>query len=226
MPQPTQLVRLVLTLALLCSFMLPAAQPLFAQDEPQGELSAPESVSFPGSYANRLGGTDWEPADSTVQAADAEGDGIWTLTATLPGGDYEFKVAVNGTWDENYGRDGVQGGENVPFTVPAEGGDVTFSYNRNSGEIGAQVSPPTHVEEPPPARGDGQFVSSAILHDSRSDLYRTPFGAQSVDTDVTLRLRTAANDVEGVTLITNNLGDGSGSSHAMTKVVSDGQFDW
>ena len=69
-------------------------------------------------------------------------------------------------------------------------------------------------------------MRSAILHDSRSDRYRTPFGAQPVDTDVTLRLRTAANDVESVTLVTNNLGDGSGSSHAMTKVVSDGQFDW
>ena len=97
MPRSTQLMRLALTLALLCSFMLPAAQPVFAQDEPQGELSAPESVSFPGSYANRLGGTDWEPADPTVQAVDAEGDGIWTLAATLPGGDYEFKVALNGT---------------------------------------------------------------------------------------------------------------------------------
>ena len=230
MSQNKPLLRLALTLALLCSLVLPAARPLFAQDEPQGEalnaLSAPESVSFPGSYANRLGGTDWEPADPTVQAADAEGDGIWTLAAALPGGDYEFKVAVNGTWDENYGRNGVQGGENISFTVPAEGGDVSFSYNRNSGEIGVQIAPPTQVEEPPAARGDGQFVRSAILHDSRSDRYRTPFGAQPVNTDVTLRLRTAANDVESVTLVTNNLGDGSGSSHAMTKVVSDGQFDW
>ncbi len=106
---------------------------------------APESVSFPGSYANLLGGTDWEPADPTVQAADAEGDGIWTLTVTLPGGDYEYKVAVNGTWDENYGREGAQGGENIPFTVPDEGGDVTFSYNRNTGEISIQIAPPTQV---------------------------------------------------------------------------------
>jgi glycosidase len=85
---------------------------------------------------------------------------------------------------------------------------------------------PSPAAEPPAARGDGQFVRSAILHDSRSDLYRTPFGAQPVATDVTLRLRTAANDVESVTLVVNNLDDGSGSSRALTKVVSDGQFDW
>ena len=156
MPRPTQLLRLALTLALLCSLVLPAAQPVFAQDKPQGESpneqSTPEAVSFPGSYANLLGGTDWEPADPTVQGADAEGDGIWTLTVTLPGGEYEYKVALNGTWDENYGRDGVQGGENIPFTVPDEGGDVTFNYNRNPGEITIQIGPPTQVAEPPPAR--------------------------------------------------------------------------
>ncbi len=152
MPRPTQFLRLALTLALLCSLVLPAGRPLLAQDEPPGEPSVPQSVSFPGSYANLLGGMDWEPADSTVQAADAAGDGIWTLTVTLPGGDYEYKVAVNGTWDENYGREGAQGGENIPFSVPDAGGAVTFSYNRSTGEIALQIAPPTEAAEPPPAR--------------------------------------------------------------------------
>ena len=222
MPRFAQHLRLVLTLALLCSSILPSTRLAHAQDEP----AAPESVSFPGSYANQLGGVDWEPADPTVQATDAEGDGIWTMTATLPGGDYEFKVTINGAWDENFGLGGAQGGENIPFTVPTEGGDVTFSYDRNTGEIDVGINPPTQAAEPPPARGDGQFVRSAILHDSRSDLYRTPFGAQPVNTDVTLRLRTAANDLESVALVTSNLDDGSGSSHAMNKLVSDGEFDW
>ena len=111
MSRPFRPLRLVLTLALFCSLLLPVAQPVLAQEETE----TPESVSFPGSYAHLLGGADWEPADPTVQGADPEGDGVWTLTVTLPAGDYEFKVALNGTWDENYGRDGVQGGENIRF---------------------------------------------------------------------------------------------------------------
>lgn len=50
-----------------------------------------------------------------VQGADLEGNGVWTLTAPLPAGEYEFKVAWNGTWDENYGLDGEAGGEISPL---------------------------------------------------------------------------------------------------------------
>lgn len=42
--------------------------------------------------------------------------------------------------------------------------------------------------------------TAAILHDSRSDLYRTPFGAVPFETNVTIRLRTAAGDVDAVTV--------------------------
>ena len=90
---------------------------------------APASVSFPGNYASLLGGADWEPADPAVQGSDPDGDGVWTLTATLPPGDYEFKVAVNGTWEENYGAGGQPDGPNIGFTVPGEGGDASFSFD-------------------------------------------------------------------------------------------------
>ena len=217
-----QWLRLTMALALICTFLLPAARPAQAQDAP----SAPDAVSFPGSYAHLLGGADWEPADPTVQGADLEGDGVWTLNATLPGGDYEFKVAIDGAWDENFGLNGEAGGDNIPFTVPDAGGDVVFYYDRGTGEINLGINDPSEAPGTPAARGDGQFVRSGILHDSRSDLYRRPFGAQPVNSEITLRLRTAANDIESATLVTNNLGDGSGSSTPMTKLVSDGQFDW
>lgn len=46
----------------------------------------------------------------------------------------------------------------------------------------------------------GSIDSAALLHDSRSDLYRTPTGAVPVQTTVTLRFRTAAYDVDAVTV--------------------------
>ena len=37
-------------------------------------------------------------------------DRLWKLTADLPAGQYEFKAAINGSWDENYGQDGAPNG--------------------------------------------------------------------------------------------------------------------
>jgi alpha-amylase len=52
-----------------------------------------------------------------VQAV-GEGLGVWSLVAELPAaGDYEFKAALNGAWDENYGLDGEAGGANIPLTL-------------------------------------------------------------------------------------------------------------
>jgi glycosidase len=49
------------------------------------------------------------------------------------------------------------------------------------------------------AQGDA-INTDALLHDSRDDLYRTPFGAVPFDTLVTLRLRAAANDLDSVNI--------------------------
>ena len=36
-------------------------------------------------------------------------------------------MALNGTWDENYGAGGAPGGANIPITAP--GSSVTFTYD-------------------------------------------------------------------------------------------------
>ena len=51
MPRLFTFLRLALTLALLCAFLLPAAHPVLAQEEAE----TPDSVSFPGGYAHLLG---------------------------------------------------------------------------------------------------------------------------------------------------------------------------
>jgi glycosidase len=45
---------------------------------------------------------------------------------------------------------------------------------------------------------DGNIDRAALLHDSRDDLYRVPVGAVPIESRVTLRFRTAANDVDAV----------------------------
>ena len=47
---------------------------------------------------------------------------------------------------------------------------------------------------------DGAIVDADLAHDSRSDAYRQPFGAVPAGTEVTLRLRAAAGDLEEATI--------------------------
>ena len=101
------------------------------------ERPAPEAVSIPGTIGAALGGADWAPDGAAVQATD-QGDGVWTLTGSLPAGSYEFKAAINGAWDENYGIDGEQGGANLSLTLDADA-EVTFHYDRASNAVWATV---------------------------------------------------------------------------------------
>ena len=56
---------------------------------------------------------------------------MFTASHSLPAGDYEGKVALDGTWTVNYGVDGVQDGDNYPFSLAADG-TVTFTYDPES----------------------------------------------------------------------------------------------
>jgi maltose-binding protein MalE len=73
---------------------------------------------------------DWDPACTATQLTD-NGDGTFSATFNLPAGDYEGKVALNGGWTENYGLDGAADGENIAFTIAADG-DVTFTWDSES----------------------------------------------------------------------------------------------
>ena len=66
---------------------------------------APASVGIPGNYQSEAGcAGDWDPACPATQLVyDANGD-IWRNTFSItPAGAYEYKVALNGSWDVNYG---------------------------------------------------------------------------------------------------------------------------
>ncbi len=91
-------------------------------------------ASAPGSYQAAIGCPgDWAPDCLKSWLEDPDGDGIYAFTTdAIPAGDYEVKVALNQTWDENYGADAARDGANIPFNVPADGTAVTFSYDSAS----------------------------------------------------------------------------------------------
>jgi hypothetical protein len=84
----------------------------------------------PGSFQSEAGcAGDWDPACSATQLAVE--DGVWQGTFTVPAGSWEFKAALNGGWDENYGANAAQNGANIAFTQPATG-PVKFFYDHGT----------------------------------------------------------------------------------------------
>jgi maltose-binding protein MalE len=91
--------------------------------------SAVGMVNVPGSWqaASGVCEGDWDPACEGSALTD-NGDGTYSGTFTIPAGDYEVKVALDGGWTENYGVDGAADGDNILFTVEADS-EVTFTWD-------------------------------------------------------------------------------------------------
>jgi pullulanase len=103
---------------------------------------APASVGIPGSYQSEAGcAGDWDPACAATQLAyDPNGD-IWRNTFSItPAGAYEYKVALNGSWDVNYGLRAQQNGPNIPLATTASPQGVTFYYDHKTHWVTDNVS--------------------------------------------------------------------------------------
>ncbi len=88
-------------------------------------------ATAPGSFQARLGcGGDWDPSCLRSWLQDPDGDGVYSFTTrALPAGDYEVKVAIGESWNENYGAGGVRDGSNMAFNVPISCAEVAFVYD-------------------------------------------------------------------------------------------------
>ena len=88
-------------------------------------------VSFPGSYQAAAGlGANWDPGASAITAEDNNHDGVWKLaTSSIPAGNYEYKVALNGNWLVNYGLGGIRDGEDITMTQPTTNAPLSFYFD-------------------------------------------------------------------------------------------------
>ncbi len=113
----------------------------------------------PGSFQSELGcAGDWDPGCLRSWLEDPDGDGTFAFeTTAIPAGSYEAKVALNESWDVNYGAGGVQNGPNIGFSV-SEGDIVTFSYDGVSHVLTITAAPPDGGLEP----GDELLVGPSL----------------------------------------------------------------
>ena len=86
-------------------------------------------VNVPGAYQAQAGcSADWQPECDATKMTLGD-DGKWhSGPFNLKAGDYEFKVALDGSWTTNYGSDGKQDGPNYKITLAADG-TVEFVYD-------------------------------------------------------------------------------------------------
>lgn len=104
--------------------------------------SARESVTVAGSLQDEMGcPADWDPACEESRLAFDPSDGRWHASFALPAGSYEWKIAVDGSWDENYGAGGAAGGDNLVLEVPEGGATYRFTWDQVSHEPSATLEP-------------------------------------------------------------------------------------
>ena len=122
------------TLLLLVASLLPAsaATPLGAPRVLASHTPAPTSVTIAGSLESEIGcAGDWDPACAAAHLGyDAEDD-VWQGTFAVPAGAYEYKAALNDSWDENYGLNAAPGGANIPLN-PGATTAVKFYYSHRT----------------------------------------------------------------------------------------------
>ncbi|WP_430648020.1 pullulanase-type alpha-1,6-glucosidase [Agromyces sp. GXS1127] len=97
---------------------------LVVEEQPETEI---DLVTIPGSHNSEMGcAGDWAPGCEAAKLTE-RADGIYEGTFDIPAGTWEYKVAINGSWDLNYGANGAEGGANVTYTTA--GGPVTFYWD-------------------------------------------------------------------------------------------------
>jgi hypothetical protein len=97
--------------------------------------TSPASVTLAGSFQSELGCPgDWDPSCSTTDLSPVSGG--FAGDFTIPAGAYEYKAALNHSWDESYGANG--GSANIQLAAP--GGNVHFAYDATSHLVGDSVN--------------------------------------------------------------------------------------
>ena len=100
-------------------------------------------ATAPGNFQSELGCPgDWQPDCLRSWLQDPDADEIFTFRAFLPGGNYESKVAIDESWDVNYGAGGVQNGPNIPFNVPGAFAAMEFSFDNTTKTLTVGVAAP------------------------------------------------------------------------------------
>ncbi len=187
---------------------------------PQQNIPNALGDTFPTAFTAVGDWQGWNPSNSAT-AMTPLGNDLFILNVPLAAGDYEGKVSNDG-WNNQVGGHGRSiNGSAIPFTVASDGDVVSFVLNGRTGRLAIIAPPP-----PEQASHDNNIWWSDLGHNSRDPLYRTPTGAVTLGTAVTLRLRAASGDLTGARV---RLWDDRNNVQKMLNmalVADDGVYEW
>jgi glycosidase/fibronectin type 3 domain-containing protein len=91
----------------------------------------PSSVTLAGSLQSEAGcAADWDPACTASYLTYNGEDDVWQGSWSIPAGSYEYKAALNNSWDENYGQNAQPNGGNIGLTT--DGSSTKFYYDHKT----------------------------------------------------------------------------------------------
>jgi hypothetical protein len=97
-------------------------------------VEQPDAVAVAGDFNILLGApANWAPQYDEAQMELDLVDQLWKIAADIPAGFYSFKIALNRSWDENYGAFGVFDGPN--HEVHHGGGLLVIQYDHRTRDI-------------------------------------------------------------------------------------------
>ena len=99
---------------------------------PQPASANPTSVTIAGSLQSELScGGDWDPGCAVTHLTYDAGSDVWRGAFVIPAGNYEYKAALDNSWNENYGLNATRDGANIPLNLAAST-FVTFYFDNKS----------------------------------------------------------------------------------------------
>jgi hypothetical protein len=147
-------------------------------------------ANVPGSFQHQLGCSwDWEPGCLRTWLQDPDGNQIYDfITDRILAGNYEAKVALNESWDTNYGEDGVQSGANISFAVQNSCDPTRFAYDAATHVLDIQSNPVT-ITQPASVTIVGSFqhhvgcvldwdpacAATRLVYDAEDDVWQGSF---------------------------------------------------
>ncbi len=97
-------------------------------------IEQPDAVAVAGDFNVLIGApANWAPQYDEAQMELDHVDQLWKIAADIPAGYYNFKIALNRSWDENYGAFGVFDGPN--HEVHHTGGLLVIQYDHRTRDI-------------------------------------------------------------------------------------------
>ncbi len=141
----------ILRVSFILSFSFASLFPGSINKASAQETSQPDSATIAGTMQSELGCSgDWMPGCEKTNLVFDPISNIWKATFIVaPGNDQDkkgprYKVALNGSWDENYGKNASRGGADIPLVVDQQI-EVTFYYDHLTHVIADDYNTPIPV---------------------------------------------------------------------------------